>query len=150
MTAKKPTHLKMLDGNPGKTKINRNEPIPENNLCIPPADLSPQALEHWHKVLKESPPGLLKEADFAEVKLFCVALSIYDEAYEKVQETGTVVLSKLGVPYQNPYLSIMNKQAEIIRACAANLGLTPVARSRMSMPGGPGKGASPFAGFAPK
>ena len=39
----KPSHLKLVTGNPGKRAINTQEPVPERILPAPPAELTAEA-----------------------------------------------------------------------------------------------------------
>lgn len=45
----KPTHLKVVTGNPGKRKLNDKEPTPAREIPSPPEHLS-----DWGKVARES------------------------------------------------------------------------------------------------
>lgn len=54
------------------------------------------------------------------------------EATEAIQKYGTMVKSPSGYPQQSPYVSIANRQAEIMIRIAAEFGFTPASRSRIS------------------
>ena len=75
-----PTHLKLVTGNPGKRKINRQEPNPAR--CIPscPSHLSDNAKVAWGKltVLLDR-MGVLTEADAAvlERMVDCYSCSFF-------------------------------------------------------------------------
>jgi P27 family predicted phage terminase small subunit len=56
------------------------------------------------------------------------------EAMEQIQKYGTMVKSPTGYPIQSPYLSIANRQAELMMRVASEFGLTPASRSRISAP----------------
>jgi phage terminase small subunit len=45
-----------------------------------------------------------------------------------------MVKSPTGYPVQSPYVSIANRQAEIMMRIASEFGFTPASRSRISMP----------------
>ena len=45
-----------------------------------------------------------------------------------------MVKSPSGYPIQSPYVSIANRQAEIMMRIASEFGFTPASRSRISMP----------------
>lgn len=66
------------------------------------------------------------------VDLFPYAL--WAEATEAIQKFGTMVKSPSGYPIQSPYVSIANRQAEIMMRIASEFGFTPASRSRISTP----------------
>ena len=47
---------------------------------------------------------------------------------------GAMVKSPTGFPIQSPYVSIANRQAELMMRIAAEFGFTPASRSRISTP----------------
>lgn len=131
MSTKKPTHLKLLEGNPGKRAINHTEPVPEFDLIDAPPDLTEGAKRAWEYIIVSSPKGMLKTLDLGQLKLWVVAFDIYNSAYAAVKNGGLVVLSDTGKPMKNPYLQIMDQQAAIMTTCADRLGFTPTARSKI-------------------
>lgn len=150
---KKPTALRLLQGNPGKRAINKDEPQPQNDLGEAPEELSEGAKKVWSYVLDESPPGVVKSTDAAELVLFCVAFDIYLQAYEQVKQGDIVVMTGKDMnPVINPYLKIMQSQVEIISKCGNNLGLNPVSRSKISVKIGGSSlpGPKDFASFKPR
>lgn len=130
-----PTALKILSGNPGKRPINDNEFVPEGDIkdIKPPSNLTKTAKKIWKDVINLSPPGMIKSLDFAEMVRFCVAYDLYMTAYDKVQAENMVMVNDKGVPIQNPWGTIMNKQSEIMASAASNLGLSPASRTKLKM-----------------
>ena len=57
---------------------------------------------------------------------------MWAEATEAIQKFGTMVKSPSGYPVQSPYVSIANRQAEIMMRIASEFGFTPASRSRIS------------------
>jgi hypothetical protein len=53
---------------------------------------------------------------------------------EQLQKYGTMVKSPTGFSIQSAYLSIANRQAEIMMRSASEFGFTPASRSRISAP----------------
>lgn len=70
--------------------------------------------------------------DRAALAAYCNAYGLWAEAIEAVQKYGTMVKSPTGYPIQSPYVSIANRQAEIMMRIAAEFGFTPASRSRIS------------------
>jgi P27 family predicted phage terminase small subunit len=62
------------------------------------------------------------------------AYAMWAEATENIQKFGTMVKSPTGYPVQSPYVSIANRQAEIMMRIASEFGFTPASRSRISTP----------------
>lgn len=131
----KPTRLKMLTGNPGKRPLNENEPRPEPTVLECPAELGPIARREWDRLASElAALKILTALDRAALAAYCNAYGLWAEATEAIQKYGTMVKSPTGYPIQSPYVSIANRQAEIMMRIAAEFGFTPASRSRISTP----------------
>lgn len=138
--------MRVLDGNAGKRPINAEEPQPQGKLeeRPPPEHLSETQRQIWREAIKSAPPGMLRFLDESVLEVWVVARERHRDASKKVSELGSLLKAKSGVPYQNPYLSIMNKQAQIMLKAAAELGFSPSSRSRVKVePPKPGEG-DPF------
>lgn len=128
----KPTHLKLLAGNPGKRPLNRNEPKPQGDLHDAPEWLTDEQKAGWAYAIANAPKGLMKRLDRSALTAFVVAEDLHRQASIAVGRYGLITKSpKKGEPMQNPYLPIINKQAQIMLKAAAELGFTPSSRSRV-------------------
>jgi P27 family predicted phage terminase small subunit len=131
----KPTRLKLLTGNPGKRPLNEHEPKPEPAIPECPVELGPVARQEWHRLVVElSKLRLLTALDRAALAAYCGAYALWAEAMEAIQKYGTMVKSPSGYPVQSPYVSIANRQAEIMMRIASEFGFTPASRSRIAAP----------------
>src|SRR5690606_18231720 len=131
----KPTRLKILTGNPGKRPLNTSEPEPEPAIPECPAELGPVARREWDRLTGElSKLKLLTNLDRAALAAYCGAYALCAEATEAIQKFGTMVKSPSGYPIQSPYVSIANRQAEIMMRISSEFGFTPASRSRISTP----------------
>jgi P27 family predicted phage terminase small subunit len=131
----KPTRLKVLTGNPGKRPLNMNEPRPESAVPECPVELGPVARREWDRLAIElSSLRILTNLDRAALAAYCGAYAMWAEATEAIQKYGTMVKSPSGYPQQSPYVSIANRQAEIMMRIATEFGFTPASRSRISAP----------------
>ena len=128
-----PTHLRLIQGNRQKRPLNKSEPKPRGDLCDPPESLSDAAKVVWHKIITDAPRGLLKRLDSILLVMYCNAAVIYDDAVLRVAKYGSMTKSPNGVPIQNPYLAVVNKQALIMIKLAQEMGFTPSARSRVTV-----------------
>lgn len=128
----KPTHLKLLEGNPGKRAINKNEPKPIGDLCDPPSWMTNQQKDGWNYAITHAPQGMLKMIDQSALSVWVIAEDMHRDASKKVQTLGMLVKSPAGMPMQSPYLCILNKQAQIMLKAAEQLGFTPASRPRIT------------------
>jgi P27 family predicted phage terminase small subunit len=143
----KPTALKALAGNPGKRKLNKDEPKPSGTPKCPP-HLDKTAKAEWRRVSAElTTLGLLTSVDRAALAAYCAAWSRWVSAELSIQKFGTVIKSpKSGYPVQNPYVGIANTSMDQMRRFAVELGLTPASRSRLHVEAD-GQSADPFEAF---
>lgn len=141
----KPSYLRAIDGNAGRRPINADEPKPSGNLLEPPADLSAIAQRVWREAIAAAPEGMLSSLDRSAFQGWCVQFATFQEADAKVQSLGLLVKApgEGGQPYQNPYLSVRNKAATLMRQFASDLGFNPTARTRVKITK-PAKGSNPF------
>jgi P27 family predicted phage terminase small subunit len=131
----KPTHLKAITGNPGKRRLNEDEPTPEPAVPDCPPELSPAAQREWDRLVGElAKLNLLTQLDRAALAAYCGAYALWAEATEAIQKFGVMVKSPTGFPIQSPYVSIANRQAEIMLRISSEFGFTPASRGRISTP----------------
>ncbi len=81
-------------------------------------------------------PDLLRRKQYLrlfEIELgrYCVSFGEYVAAQEAIESYGLVVKTPNGFPIQSPYVTIRNRQHEIMLRLAADLGFNPVAQMRM-------------------
>ncbi len=143
-TKPKPTVLKILEGNPGRRPLNKNEPKPPLITSGCPEWLSDKAKEEWARaapILERL--GLLTEADRAVFILYCQTYGKWVEAEKFLKEKGTTyayprkdkdgnTISVYMAPF--PQVSIARQCAELITKLCAEFGMTPSSRCRMSLP----------------
>ena len=65
---------------------------------------------------------------------YCSAAAMHREALLAIETDGAVAISSQGAPYQNPWVSILNRQAELLAKLGSRLGLDPAARQALVMP----------------
>jgi P27 family predicted phage terminase small subunit len=100
-----------------------------------PPELSPTAKREWTRLTGElSKLNLISHLDRGALATYCGAYAMWAEAMEQIQKYGAMVKSPTGFPIQSPYLSIANRQAEIMMRIASEFGFTPASRSRISAP----------------
>jgi P27 family predicted phage terminase small subunit len=100
-----------------------------------PPELSPTARQEWDRLAPElATMGRLTPLDRGLLAAYCVAYAVWLEAVEALQRYGTVMKSPNNYPVQSLYLSIANRQAEIMIRIASEFGFTPASRSRLPTP----------------
>ena len=131
----KPTAIRRLDGNPGKRPFNATEPIPPDSMPTCPPHLSDEAVDEWDRlgpVLHAM--GVVTMADRAALAAYCQAYGRWVEAEERLRETPLLLKTPSGYVQQSPWLSVSNKQLELMGRFMVELGLTPASRSRLALP----------------
>jgi len=143
----KPTALKELQGNPGKRRLNANEPRP-GGIPKCPSHLDAGARREWRRISVELIAlGLLTGVDTAALAAYCMAYSRWAAAEKSLQKFGPVIKSpKSGYPIQNPFLGVANVAMDQMRKFATEFGLTPSSRTRLSIDSAP-TSADPFTEF---
>jgi P27 family predicted phage terminase small subunit len=112
-----------------------SEPRPDAAISECPPELGPVARREWDRLVGElASLRMLTNLDRAALAAYCGAYALWAEATEAIQKYGTMVKSPSGYPIQSPYVSIANRQAEIMMRIASEFGFTPASRSRIATP----------------
>lgn len=131
---RKPTNLKLLEGNPGKRPLPKNEPRPKPVAPKCPTHLSAQAKREWKRISVDLETlGLLTQIDMAALAAYCMAYGRWVESENMIRKHGMLVKSPNGYPMQSPYLAIANKAVEQMKGFLTEFGMTPSSRSRLSI-----------------
>jgi P27 family predicted phage terminase small subunit len=136
----KPTHLKLITGQTRAGRINRAEPQPRPALPRPPAELSEDALIEWKRVSRQLiAVGILTTIDRGTLAAYCQAhgrwlqaeRALADMAKRDQLTSGLMIKTHHGNVIQNPLVGTANKSMNDMVRFAAELGMTPSARSRV-------------------
>lgn len=131
----KPTHLRVLEGNPGHRPINRREPKPTPVAPKPPSWLDREAKREWKRIAPELERlGLLTKVDGAALAGYCQAYARWRAAEEIIKREGLTVTTESGYVMPHPAVKIAEKSMQLLRAFATEFGLTPSSRARMTLP----------------
>lgn len=136
--APKPTRLKLLHGNRGHQKLNRDEPQPVSGLPPCPAHLTGRARDAY----EEFAPllgacGVGTRLDGRALELFADAYATYRENAALVAEHGAVWIEGEKEPGHipkfaySPHWAVMNKAWKQVMSMLAEFGATPAARARV-------------------
>ena len=132
--APKPTNLKLLQGNPGKRKLNEDEPKYEcsDEIINPPPFLSRYAKKEWKRIiplLKKN--GIISDVDVNTLAAYCQSYHRWIEAEKAVRTYGLTTVTDKGNIIQRPEVGIANKAMEAMVKYAKEFGLTPSSRTNL-------------------
>ena len=130
----KPTALKLIEGNPGKQKLPKNEPKPRPIRPTSPRFLNDAAKSIWDELIPElEAMGVVTIVDASVLSGYCAA---YEEAMRLssyLDEAGLVTESPSGYLQQRPEVSIRNKAWDRVAKFAPELGIGAASRSRIEV-----------------
>ena len=148
----KPTVLRLVEGNPGKRKINKAEPKPKREIPSCPAHLSDAGKVAWGRlsVLLDR-MGVLTEADSAALERLCDCYSdilICRESliadgwtYKTMDAQGNTLIKG------NPAATQLRAADAQFKSYLIEFGLTPSARTKVHAAPDEDKKADPLAEF---
>jgi P27 family predicted phage terminase small subunit len=137
----KPPELKLIQGNPGHRPIQglRPESAPYDFVPPPSVALSERGAMIWEEMRElMQASGIIKPENAYQLAAYCETVADYQASCEGLSRTGgRVVVGSVKDGYErNPFLVAKEKSAQLMRLQAADLGLTPAARSRVQGVGG--------------
>lgn len=138
----KPTKLKVLQGNPGHQKLNKNEPEPKQAVGMRcPKWMPDEGRKEWRRVVPELERlGLLSVIDQAALEGFCYSYAQWRKQVEWIAINGDVFpirdkkTGKITYLQQVPQVAMGQKALNEMRKFAQEFGLTPAARARLQTP----------------
>lgn len=134
----KPTVLKLVEGNPGKRKINKAEPKPKREVPSCPAHLSDAGKVAWGRlsVLLDR-MGVLTEADSAALERLCDCYSDILICRESLKADGwtykTMDAQGNTLIKGNPAATQLRAADSQFKSYLIEFGLTPAARSKVQV-----------------
>ena len=135
----RPTELKVLRMTAKKAAelVRKITPTP-GPLIDPPDWLTLEQKEEWRYAIENAPRNVLKKIDKAVLAGFIIAADTHRKASVAMAQTELLVKSPTqGLPLQNPYLPIVNRQMVLMTRVASELGFTPCSRARIDAGGVP-------------
>jgi P27 family predicted phage terminase small subunit len=140
----KPTHLKLLEGNPGGRPINKNEPEPTPGIPKMPKWLAefPAAVKEWEReaeildgmgVLTVAEAGVLAQRCYLSSEIQQLAIEIKKEgrvAYtSRMDSLGNEVMDAKANPKAIQIKNLITEYRQI----GSLLGLDPASRTKLSV-----------------
>jgi P27 family predicted phage terminase small subunit len=133
---KKPTSLKLLEGNPGKRPLPTDEVMPE-----PVADPCPKwfdryAKQVWQELASRLEDiGLLTKVDSIDFQSLCISVGILRKAYQDLKKLKKLTFeTDKGYRQQVPEIGIISSSIKTITTLAAKFGLSPADRVGLVSP----------------
>lgn len=130
--APRPDYLRVLDDAEGTPQMGLpGMPPPIEPKSEQVDGLTEEEQRTWDELLRDAPANVVKELNKGTFETLVRATCIYRDASKKVAQYGAVIKSPSGYPIQSPYVSIMNKQAQLMLRASSELGLTLASRLRV-------------------
>ena len=130
-----PTIIKMAKGNPGKRRLNKQEPKPESDGIEPPDWVTGVSLEKWHEIVpKLIAMGVMTNADIEPIARYCTMHEQYLKYLDQVRRGLDVLVirdekGKVKYMQSTPAATMLNKLAASMLRIEQEFGLTPSART---------------------
>jgi P27 family predicted phage terminase small subunit len=130
----KPTATVIAEGNPGKRKINRNEPDLGDGMPQCPDYLDEEAKRQWCQlapILHRA--RLLKEGHYIALGNLCQAYSTMKKAQGMLDKSGLIIKTRSGYVQQSPLISIITTNMELVTKLSREFGLTPASSRSLAV-----------------
>lgn len=130
----KPVAKKQLAGNPGKRKLNKDEPdfdLVTNIEC--PDWMGTYGAQLWATVAPElCREKVLAATDIQNLEVYCAAYDQFRLASDEITRNGIVVPGAQGGVVKNPALTAKNEAVRQMATYGGMLGLDPSSRQRLT------------------
>jgi P27 family predicted phage terminase small subunit len=131
--APKPTAIKQAEGNPGKRRLNSDEPEFEATIPTIPPHIDKEAKKEWRRIA----PMLLRnhvltEVDYMALANLCQAWATLKRLQSLLNDAPSLLVkTPAGYVQQTPLFSMIAKQMALVNRLCQEFGLTPSSRSRV-------------------
>lgn len=128
-----PTALKIMQGNPGKRALPKDEPKPTEIEPTRPGKLSERAHAEWDRlapILQRM--RVLTEADGAALGMLCADIAELEEITAEIEKTGKVIKNKRsGAIRLNPLIALQSQLNQRVTTGLREFGLSPASRTKV-------------------
>jgi P27 family predicted phage terminase small subunit len=130
----KTNESRILEGNPSKRPM-KGKSLKPKGIPTCPSWLSPEARREWKRVAPElTRLQILTKLDQSALAGYCISYSQWRKAQEVLNDRGVVYVTHRGQIKPRPEVEIARVLGDMMRAFAAELGLSPTSRARMGSP----------------
>jgi P27 family predicted phage terminase small subunit len=131
---KKPTKLKILEGNPGKRRLPKNEVDPKLDLPKCPTWVCKEGKKEWKKMIPILHRlGLLTEIDTSAFQAYCHCYGKWVEGEKIIAAQGSIGITDKGYQYQKPQFGITQKYLKMMSHYLAKFGMSPADRAGLEI-----------------
>lgn len=134
---KRPTHLAVLNGE-RPDRINHDEPPAPDGTPEPPYEMDDETAAVWDYTVEQlRRMGILSTADRDALVCYVEAVITHRHATRLLRRAGGLVIrnQRGGTFQRNPLVAMQRDAAALIRGFAQEFGLTPSARSEITVGG---------------
>jgi len=141
----RPNHLKALEGS-RESRINRNEPIPDDAPILPPVELPPDARAVWDRLAPDLiAKRVLQAWDVDSFGVYCRAVALFNRAAAEVEADGASTERRYKGLVPSPAFRVMVAAEKMMTSTGSRFGLSPADRARIQVdPGAPKTGAERY------
>ena len=131
--------MKKLRGNPGKRKLNKNEPEAPPGIPEMPQFLTAEARAEWKRIIPLLVQmGVLTAADGKALAGYCSAYAQLAKCEAAIEKYGLICatldeLTGVAILKVNPAVRIKSDALRLMKAFLTEFGLTPASRSKLSI-----------------
>lgn len=130
----KPVALKVLNGNAGKRKLNKDEPdfgLVENIDC--PEWMGDYGRELWETVTPLlCSEKILQATDIQNLHAYCDAYDQFRMCVKDIKNQGITIMTESGSIVKNPSVTAKNEALRTMATYGGMLGLDPASRQRLT------------------
>lgn len=131
----RPTALKLIAGEKKKSRLNDDEPMPQDGVPACPST-DPRVLEVWDYTVKQLlTMRVLTMADRDVLHAYCEAVAAHQAASEILAQEGTFIKLPGGMSPSVPHPAMRQQKdaAAMIKTLGGEFGLSPAARTRIKV-----------------
>lgn len=129
-----PVAAKLARGETRPSRINYDQPIPQQRAPVLPADMDDAAKVVWRRTLAAMKgSGVILAADTDVLRVYCETVSRYQKVARQLASSTPLLTTsrRRGEVTRNPLHAIARDLADMIRMYARELGLSPSARASL-------------------
>jgi P27 family predicted phage terminase small subunit len=128
----KPALIREAEGNPGHHPLHLD--LEAKGKPTMPNYLNDEEKMLWRSIEKAFPRGLLTGADTQAVERMAVAWAAFRECCRKIAVDGFTAIGSTGQATISPIVKLRNMTAREMHSAGEVLGLSPIARARITQP----------------
>ncbi len=132
--APKPQALNQLAGNPGKRDRKNGDFEPYSEIPRPATHLGKYAKKEWKRIVPHLHNSrVLTQADEKLLEAYCQAYDRFVVATRELRAKGYTTIGSKGNEVKSPWVDIQTTAEKNMLAFAKEFGITPSARSNVSI-----------------